>query len=212
VVRRALWPADRVRNEADRHAGDAEGLRRTTRNARICSSSSPSASRAYVEPHYVGDDQLRGYEDEAEVRRIYAERFAPVHEVGFITNDRWGFTLGYSPDGLVGEHGQIEAKSRRQKYQIQTIIENVVDATIPVDFLIQVQTGLLVSERQWCDFVSYCGGLHMLPSFAHTRTPRFRTRSSKPPAPSRSASPSGSSNTGGARRRGHAADPHRTQG
>jgi hypothetical protein len=115
---------------------------------------------AYVEPHYVGDDQLRGYEDEAEVRRIYAERFAPVHEVGFITNDRWGFTIGYSPDGLVGEHGQIEAKSRRQKYQIQTIIENVADATIPVDFLIQVQTGLLVSERQWCDFVSYCGGLH----------------------------------------------------
>jgi hypothetical protein len=114
----------------------------------------------YVEPHYVGDDQLRGYEDEAEVRRIYAERYAPVTEVGFITNDRWGFTIGYSPDGLVGEHGQIEAKSRRQKYQVQTIIENVVAGTVPVDFLIQIQTGLLVSERQWCDFVSYCGGLH----------------------------------------------------
>lgn len=114
----------------------------------------------YVEPHYVGDDQLRGYEDEAEVRRIYSERFEPVAEVGFVTNDRWGFTIGYSPDGLVGEHGLLEAKSRRQKYAVQTIIEHVRDGTIPLEYLVQVQTGLLVIERQWTDFVSYCGGLH----------------------------------------------------
>ena len=27
---------------------------------------------------------------------------------GFITNNRWGFTIGYSPDGLVGDDGLIE--------------------------------------------------------------------------------------------------------
>jgi hypothetical protein len=116
----------------------------------------------YVEPHYISDDMLRGQEDEIDARTLYAKHYAPVHEVGFITNNRWGFKLGYSPDGLVGEHGLIEAKSRRQKFQVQTVIENVLTETVPADFLIQVQTGLLVAERQWLDFVSYSGGLPMV--------------------------------------------------
>ncbi|MBG7616511.1 YqaJ viral recombinase family protein [Brevundimonas sp. BAL450] len=112
----------------------------------------------HVEPHYVSDDMLRGKDDELEARELYSRTYAPVTEVGFITNDRWGFTLGYSPDGLVGDDGLIECKSRRQKFQIQTI----ADREMPADFTIQVQTGLLVSERKWIDFVSYCGGLPMV--------------------------------------------------
>lgn len=102
----------------------------------------------YVEPHYISDDMLRGHEDEIEARNLYAKTYAPVHQVGFITNDRWGFTLGYSPDGLVGEHGQTESKSRRQKFQVQTIIEGVAENTIMQEFVVQVQTGLAVSERK----------------------------------------------------------------
>ena len=111
----------------------------------------------YVEPTYIGDDMLRGWTDEIKARDAYAEHFAPVAEVGFVTNDKWGFKLGYSPDGLVGDDGLIECKSRRQKYQVQTICEGVM----PVDFALQVQTGLLVTERKWCDFISYSGGLPM---------------------------------------------------
>ena len=111
----------------------------------------------YVEPHYVGDDMLRGQSDEVDARILYAEKYAPVTEMGFITNDRWGFTIGYSPDGLVGDAGAIECKSRRQKYQIETL----VNREMPVDYLMQIQTGLLVSEREWIDFISYCGGLPM---------------------------------------------------
>lgn len=116
----------------------------------------------YVEPQYVGDDMLRGHDDEIEARLLYARNIAPVQETGFITNDRFGFTLGYSPDGLVGEPGQIEAKSRRQKYQVQTVIENVLGQTVPAEYLIHTQAGLLVSEREWCDFISYSGGLPMV--------------------------------------------------
>lgn len=112
----------------------------------------------YVEPHYVSDDMLRGRDDEIEARDLYARTYAPVTEVGFITNDRWGFTLGYSPDGLVGDDGLIECKGRRQKFQIQTI----ADREAPADFVLQLQTGLLVSERKWIDFISYCGGLPMV--------------------------------------------------
>ena len=88
--------------------------------------------------------------------------YAPVEYVGFITNDKFGFTIGYSPDGLVGADGLIEAKSRRQKYQIQTMIENVYEDTIPEEYMLQIQTGLLVSERSFCDFISYSGGLPMV--------------------------------------------------
>ncbi|AWJ93262.1 YqaJ-like viral recombinase (plasmid) [Azospirillum baldaniorum] len=109
----------------------------------------------HVEPHYIGDDMIRGWDDEIAARALYAEKFAPVEEVGFITNDRWGFTIGYSPDGLVGDDGLIEIKSRRQKFQAETI----VNGTVPAEHLIQVQTGLLVSGRKWLDYISYCGGM-----------------------------------------------------
>ena len=112
----------------------------------------------YVEPRYVSDDMLRGQVNEIEARTLYAKHYAPVQEMGFITNDEWGFTLGYSPDGLVGDDGLIECKSRRQKFQAETIIAG----EMPDEYMIQVQTGLLVTGRRWCDFVSYCGGMPMV--------------------------------------------------
>lgn len=117
----------------------------------------------YVEPSYISDAMLRGHEDEITARDLYSKKFAPVEECGFVTNDKWGFTLGCSPDGLVGDDGMIECKSRGQKFQVQTIVEYYGDGTIPEDFAIQVQTGLLVTGRKWCDLISYSGGLPMRP-------------------------------------------------
>lgn len=116
----------------------------------------------YVEPHYISDDMLRGKDDEIEAKILYAEKYAPVEEMGFITNDKFGFMLGFSPDGLVGADGFIETKSRRQKYQVQTIIELLPDGNVDPDYILQIQTGLLVSERDWCDAISYSGGLPMV--------------------------------------------------
>lgn len=112
----------------------------------------------YVEPSFISDDMLRGMEDEAVARDLYARGHAPVTEVGFITNDEWGFTLGYSPDGLVGDDGLIEIKSRRQKYQIETII----NGEVPQEYMLQIQTGLMITGRKWLDFISYSGGLPMV--------------------------------------------------
>lgn len=112
----------------------------------------------HVEPAFKGAAMLRGEIEESYARNTYADEYAEVQEMGFVTNDKWGFTLGYSPDGLVGDDGQIEVKSRCQKYQIETII----NGTMHDDFRIQVQTGLLVTERPWCDFISYCGGMEMI--------------------------------------------------
>ena len=115
----------------------------------------------YVEPQYISDDMLRGQEEEVYARALYAEHYAPVEEVGFITNDEWGFTLGFSPDGLVGDDGFIECKSRRQKYQAETLVEHVPAGTIPPEYIIQTQTGFLVTHRKWCDHISYSGGFFM---------------------------------------------------
>jgi predicted phage-related endonuclease len=115
----------------------------------------------YVEPRYVSDDMLRGQDDEIAAVAAYEKHYAPVQKIGFMTNNRWAFTIGYSPDGLVGDDGQIECKSRNQKYQVQTLVNYVPEDVIEPDYVIQVQTGLLVSGRKWCDLISYCGGLPM---------------------------------------------------
>ena len=116
----------------------------------------------YVEPTYIGDAMLRGHEDEIRARDLYTKKYSPVVECGFVTNNKWGFTLGCSPDGLVGDDGLIECKSRAQKYQVQTIVEYYADGTIPDDFTLQVQGQLLITGRQWCDLISYSGGLPMV--------------------------------------------------
>lgn len=115
----------------------------------------------YVEPHFESFDMERGKFDEEHARAKYAEHFAPVEEVGFITNDKLGFTIGYSPDGLIGDDGLIEVKSRIQKHQMKTLVEYVAKGEIPPDYMIQCQTGLMVAERKWLDFVSYSGGMRM---------------------------------------------------
>ena len=118
----------------------------------------------FVEPRYISDDMLRGHDDEIYARMAYAEHFSPVDDMGFIVTSGLGFPIGYSPDGLVGDDGLIECKSRAQKYQVQTVVEHVATgcASIPADYILQHQTGLIVSERKWIDFISYCGGLPMV--------------------------------------------------
>lgn len=109
----------------------------------------------YTEPTFMSADMERGNFDEPFARDVYSEHFAPVTEVGFMIRDDFGFPVGYSPDGLVGDDGLIEIKSRRQKKHLATILADEV----PLENMAQIQCGLLVSGRAWCDYVSFCGGM-----------------------------------------------------
>jgi hypothetical protein len=109
----------------------------------------------YTDPTYVSDDMLRGIEDEPRAVEKYAEHYAPVTTVGFMVRDDWGFRIGYSPDGLVADNGLIEVKSRRAKKHVETVLAD----DVPPENMAQLQCGLLVSGREWIDYVSYCGGL-----------------------------------------------------
>jgi hypothetical protein len=105
----------------------------------------------YVHPSF---DMQRGTMDEPYARDLYAEQYAPVTEIGFAVRDFNGHKLGASPDGLVGDNGGIEIKSRAPKTQLRTILRG----DIPAENLAQIQTCMLVLERDWWDYVSYAGG------------------------------------------------------
>ena len=63
--------------------------------------------------------------------------------------------MGYSPDGLVGEDGLIEIKSRKPHVHLQTIFSDKV----PAANMAQIMTGLMVTGREWLDYVSFSAGL-----------------------------------------------------
>lgn len=112
----------------------------------------------WVEPTICSKDMQRGNLDEPLARDAYAKHtLSKVEQIGFMLRDFGAFKLGYSPDGLVGDKGLIEIKSRRPKVQVHTIYLDEV----PAYNMAQIQCGLLVSGREWCDYVSFCGGMKL---------------------------------------------------
>ncbi len=109
----------------------------------------------WSDPVFTTQNMFRGVLDEPIARKVYAEHYGAVTEVGFIVRDDWGFSIGYSPDGLVGDDGLIEIKSRLSRIQLTSILAG----DVPAENVAQIQCGLLVSGRKWCDYVSFCGGM-----------------------------------------------------
>jgi len=120
-----------------------------------------AAERITGEPFQIrpNSDMQRGTEYEPHAREHYAENYAPVVELGFCTEDKWGAVLGCSPDGLVGDEGGIEIKSPRPKTHLATILADQV----PAQYMPQCQTFLLVTGRKWIDFVSFSPGMPLWP-------------------------------------------------
>jgi len=111
----------------------------------------------FVDPVYVNADMARGQFDEPLARNLYSETYAPVSETGFMVRTEPTWKLGYSPDGLVGDDGLIEVKSPRAKTHLRTILNDEV----PSYHMAQIQAGLLVTGRDWLDYLSYSGGMPM---------------------------------------------------
>lgn len=120
-----------------------------------------------VEPVYVNADMQRGHDEEPRARDYYTEHHAPATEYGFMVRELDdGTRVGYSPDGIVGEHGLIEAKAPRQKTHLRTILAG----TTPAEHMAQMQCGMWVSGRDWCDFISFYGGMPVFVQRVHAST------------------------------------------
>lgn len=95
----------------------------------------------------------RGKDLEVEARDAYqATTFTVVDTCGFFT---YGDSMGASPDGLIGDDGTVEIKC--VKYN--TFIDYVIADRVPPEYVPQIQTQLLCTDRQWCDFIAYHPGV-----------------------------------------------------
>lgn len=113
---------------------------------------------SHVEDTFTTWDMQRGHDDEPKARDEYEQRHdVTVDEIGFMTRTIDGVTIGYSPDGLVAEDGLIECKSRRQATQLAHWI-NGDKPSVPAENMAQLQTGLLVSGRDWIDYLGFAEG------------------------------------------------------
>ena len=122
--------------------------------AYACEIASQRVNRC-IEDTYESYAMMKGHFHEEHARKAYDENYGDVTECGFITRDFGNFKIGYSPDGLVEPDGLIEIKSREPKFQVATIVADEV----PADYINQCQTGMLVSGREWIDFVQYSTGM-----------------------------------------------------
>ena len=101
------------------------------------------------EESYKNDIMDKGSETEAEARKYYETvNDCEVEQIGFVTRDD---DVGGSPDGLIGKDGLLEIKCVISSTHIATILSE----KMPTEHIPQVQGLLWITERKWCDFVSY---------------------------------------------------------
>lgn len=98
---------------------------------------------------FTNEYMQRGTELEPEARAWYEfEKNVEVIKAGFFEYNDW---IGASPDGLVGEDGLLEIKC--PKYS--TMMDYLIKKELPKTYYYQVHGQLLVTDRQWCDFLAY---------------------------------------------------------
>lgn len=105
--------------------------------------------RTFVEPN---EYMAHGTAMEPLARKAY--EFAKDYECvvpAFIPHPSVEY-VGFSPDGLVGDAGMAEFKSPFLESRHTRTVDS---QQCPDDYLPQVQGGLWVTGREWCDFVSY---------------------------------------------------------
>ena len=71
-------------------------------------------------------------------------------------------SLAFPLTGLVGADGLIEVKSRDPHLQFASVVAVSRGDGIPKEYMAQIQAGLLLSGRDWCDFLSFSHGLPMM--------------------------------------------------
>lgn len=105
-------------------------------------------------PSFTGNRHTeRGEVLEDEARELYAfEREVVPQQVGFILNDDG--TLGCSPDSMIQTDGGLEIKCPDGP----THVKWVRAGGVPDEHKPQVHGSLIITGREWWDFMSHCPG------------------------------------------------------
>lgn len=106
---------------------------------------------------YQNEIMLKAKQLEDEARKYYefAKR-VKVKQVGFCLWESPGY--GCSPDGVVGKPGLLEIKCPIGSTHVKYLVEN----KLPIEYFPQTQGQLLVTGKQWVDFMSYVQGVKPL--------------------------------------------------
>ena len=92
-----------------------------------------------------------GIDTEAQARSAYEFRLGySVTETGFHAHPSIGM-FGASPDGLCGDAGLVELKCPNSATHIETLRGD----SIARKYMLQMQTQMACTGRDWCDFVSF---------------------------------------------------------
>ena len=101
-------------------------------------------------PFFENDAMRWGTETEPQARSMYEVNngFVSVVEVAFVEHNE---QVGISPDGLIADDGLLEIKCPNTTTQIKRALSEDYSS----DYKAQIQMQLWVTERKWCDFVSF---------------------------------------------------------
>ena len=104
-----------------------------------------------AKPFFENDAMRWGTETEPQARAMYEIRNnVDVQQVAFIKSGECS-NLGVSPDGLICDDGLIEIKCPTTITQLKRSQSEKPYS----DYYDQIQCQLWVSNRKWCDFVSF---------------------------------------------------------
>lgn len=99
---------------------------------------------------YVTKQMEYGTETETVAATMYSLQTGTVVNVcGIYTIE--GKNICASPDRLVDDDGLIEIKCR----ELSNHIQSIADGKVPKEYYQQIQFQLWVTNRKWCDYVSY---------------------------------------------------------
>lgn len=100
---------------------------------------------------YFNNAMQQGIDREPDARMLYElENKIDVEEVGFIKHPTLAWS-GVSVDGLIGDKGIIEIKCPLETTHTNTLLKKQA----PKKYYPQMQWGMCVTQRSFCDFVSY---------------------------------------------------------
>jgi putative phage-type endonuclease len=98
---------------------------------------------------YTNLDIERGIELEEDARIVYSlNTDNNVQQVGFIEISDF---VGCSPDGLIGDDGLVEIKCYSDKHYLDYVLDEIIDSR----YIWQMQMQMMLTCRDWCDFVVY---------------------------------------------------------
>ncbi len=105
-------------------------------------------ARIGFEPEPLSTWQMEwGIEWEAEARNVYEQSRGEVNDPRFVMYNDY---VGATPDGFIGDDGLLEIKCPQWKNHTDYLIGGP-----PKQYYYQMQFQLMVTDRQWCDFMTF---------------------------------------------------------